>query len=97
MLSKALLLSDGAAMNNKPELEIFADDVACGHGATCGGLNPDQLFYIQARGLPRAEAEALLLEAFAGELADDIGHEGLVSAFRSDVSSWLAARAKVEA
>lgn len=95
MLSRALLLSDGAAMNNKPELEIFADDVACGHGATCGGLNPDQLFYIQARGLPQAEAEALLLEAFAGELVDDIGHENLVVALRSDVASWLASRVKV--
>ena len=47
MMSRALLLSDEAAMYNKPELEIFADDVACGHGATCGGLNADQLFYLQ--------------------------------------------------
>jgi Fe-S cluster assembly protein SufD len=94
MLSKALLLSDTAAMNNKPELEIFADDVACGHGATCGGLNVDQLFYLQARGLPFAEAEALLLEAFAGELVDEIGHDGLIEAFRSEVSAWLSARVK---
>lgn len=93
MMSRALLLSDDVVMNNKPELEIFADDVACGHGATCGGLNEDQLFYLQARGLPRAEAEALLLEAFASELADDIDHEGLAEAFRADISEWLAARA----
>jgi Fe-S cluster assembly protein SufD len=93
MLSKALLLSDTVAMNNKPELEIFADDVACGHGATCGGLDPDQLFYIQARGLPRADAEALLLEAFAAELVDEIGHDGLTEGFRADVAAWLAARA----
>jgi Fe-S cluster assembly protein SufD len=92
MLSKALLLSDKVAMNNKPELEIFADDVACGHGATCGGLNPEQLFYIQARGLPRADAEALLLEAFAAELVDEIGHEGLSEGFRASVVAWLAAR-----
>ena len=52
MQSKALLLSDDAAMNNKPELEIFADDVQCGHGATCGRLDEDQLFYLMARGLP---------------------------------------------
>ncbi len=95
MMSKALLLSDTVAMNNKPELEIFADDVACGHGATCGGLNPEQLFYIQARGLPRADAEALLLEAFAAELVDEIGHDGLVEGFRADVAAWLAARAKL--
>ena len=46
-------------MNNKPELEIFADDVQCGHGATCGRLDKDQLFYLTARGLPRREAEAV--------------------------------------
>src|SRR5579863_1747184 len=68
MLAKALLLSDDATMNSRPELEIFADDVACGHGATIGGLGEDQLFYLQSRGLPAKEAEALLLEAFAAEL-----------------------------
>ena len=95
MLCKAMLLSDMAAMNNKPELEIFADDVACGHGATCGGLDIDQLFYLQTRGLPFAQAEALLLEAFAGELVDGIGHEGLIKAFRGEVSAWLVARAVI--
>src|SRR5580704_11550394 len=92
MLCKTMLLSDMAAMNNKPELEIFADDVVCGHGATCGGLDIDQLFYLQTRGLPFAQAEALLLEAFAGELVDGIGHEGLIKAFRREVSAWLSAR-----
>jgi Fe-S cluster assembly protein SufD len=92
MLCKAMLLSDMTAMNNKPELEIFADDVACGHGATCGGLDLDQLFYLQTRGLPFAQAEALLLEAFAGELVDGIGHEGLIKAYRREVSAWLSAR-----
>jgi Fe-S cluster assembly protein SufD len=92
MLCKAMLLSDMAAMNNKPALEIFADDVACGHGATCGGLDLDQLFYLQTRGLPFARAAALLLEAFAGELVDGIGHEGLIKAYRREVSSWLSAR-----
>jgi Fe-S cluster assembly protein SufD len=92
MLCKAMLLSDMAAMNNKPELEIFADDVACGHGATCGGLDLDQLFYLQTRGLPFAQAEALLLEAFAGELVDGIGHEGLIKAYRHEVNAWLSAR-----
>jgi Fe-S cluster assembly protein SufD len=92
MLSKALLLSETAAMNNKPELEIFADDVVCGHGATCGGLSDEQLFYLQSRGLPSAEAEALLLEAFGGELIDEIADEGLAAAFRGDVAAWLANR-----
>ena len=62
-------------------------------GATCGSLNEDQLFYLQARGIKRTEAEALLLEAFAGELADAIGHEGLTAAFRAEVAFWLANRA----
>ena len=94
MLSKALLLSDTAAMNNKPELEIFADDVACGHGATCGGLNDEQLFYLQSRGLPAAEAEALLIEAFGGELIDGVGEAALAAALRAEMAAWLASRAK---
>jgi Fe-S cluster assembly protein SufD len=94
MLSKAILLSDRAVMNNKPELEIFADDVACGHGATCGGLDSEQLFYLQTRGLPLGEAEALLLEAFAGELIDSIGQRELIDAFRLKVRAWLSARHK---
>jgi Fe-S cluster assembly protein SufD len=53
MMSAALLLADGGTMNNKPELEIFADDVQCAHGATCGQLDEDLLFYLRARGLPR--------------------------------------------
>jgi Fe-S cluster assembly protein SufD len=93
MMSRALLLSDDVVMNNKPELEIFADDVACGHGATCGGLNETQVFYLQSRGLSRPEAEALLLEAFASEMADDIGHDGLAVAFRAEIAAWLGARA----
>ena len=89
MLSRAVLLSDMAAMNNKPELEIFADDVVCGHGATCGGLDAEQLFYLQTRGLPLPEAEALLLEAFAGELIDGIGDDGLINEFRGQLRTWL--------
>ncbi|MGH6840725.1 MAG: SufB/SufD family protein, partial [Methylocella sp.] len=92
MLCKAILLSDVATMNNKPELGIFADDVACGHGATCGGLDTGQLFYLQSRGLPFTQAEGLLLEAFAGELVDAIGHDELIDAFRREVSDWLVAR-----
>ncbi len=96
MLAKAIMLSDAATMNSRPELEIFADDVICGHGATCGGLNADQLFYLETRGLPPPEAEALLLEAFANELIDDIGHADLVAAYRAEVAAWLAARARSE-
>ena len=68
---KAMLLDRGATANAKPELEIFADDVACAHGATVGELDRDQLFYAAARGLPPEEAKALLLEGFVGGLWDD--------------------------
>ncbi len=83
MASNALLLSDDATMNNKPELEIFADDVVCAHGATCGALNDDQLFYLMARGLPKAEAEALLIEAFCGEAIDEVKGEAVQDMLRA--------------
>ncbi|MBO0733908.1 MAG: SufD family Fe-S cluster assembly protein, partial [Methylocapsa sp.] len=92
MLCKSILLSDLAAMNSKPELEIFADDVACGHGATCGGLDPEQLFYLRTRGLAAGEAEGMLLEGFAGELVEAIPHKGLAAAFREDIGAWLSGR-----
>lgn len=93
MASNALLLSDDAGMSNKPELEIFADDVVCAHGATCGALDDNQLFYLMARGLPRAEAEALLVEAFVGEVLDGISDDGLRETLAGMVSHWMKARA----
>ena len=92
MMSRALLLSDDVSMHNKPELEIFADDVVCGHGATVGSLNEDQLFYLRARGISQNEAEALLLEAFAGEMADEVGDERLATQFRAEIAHWLKGR-----
>jgi Fe-S cluster assembly protein SufD len=92
MLCKSILLSDMATMNTKPELEIFADDVACGHGATCGGLDADQLFYLQTRGLPVAQAEALMLEGFAGELVDGVQHKVVAAQLRGAIGTWLAGR-----
>lgn len=94
MQSKALLLGEGATMNNRPELEIFADDVVCGHGATCGRLDADQLFYLEARGLPRREAEALLIEGFANEVIDAIEDEATRQEFAALVHSWLGRREK---
>jgi Fe-S cluster assembly protein SufD len=95
MQSKALLLSDGATMNNKPELEIFADDVVCGHGATCGRLDKDQLFYLAARGLPKEEAEALLIEGFAKEALVNLENDSLRSMLEERISAWLVARRAV--
>jgi Fe-S cluster assembly protein SufD len=92
MMSAALLLSDGGTMNNKPELEIFADDVLCAHGATSGALDEDLLFYIMARGIPRAEAESLLVQAFLGEAVETVADEGVRDALVDMVEEWLLAR-----
>ena len=94
MKSQAILLSPTAIMNNKPELEIFADDVVCGHGATVGALDPEQLFYLRARGLPAAEAEAMLLEAFGAEAIARVADEECAEALREIMRGWLAARAE---
>ncbi len=67
MMMRALLLSDDAEADHKPELEIFADDVQCGHGSTAGALDPNLKFYLMARGISEPEAEALLIQAFIGE------------------------------
>lgn len=88
----ALLLSEGAEADQKPELEIFADDVQCAHGATSGALNDQLLFYLLARGIPRKEAEALLIQAFFGEALEQIDHAGLREALTERAAAWLALR-----
>lgn len=93
MASNAVLLSEDAAMYNKPELEIFADDVACAHGATCGALDDDLLFYLMSRGISKADAEALMVESFVGEVIDFIGHEAVREVLHRLVRDWLEARA----
>jgi len=93
MMTQALLLSERAEAYNKPELEIFADDVQCGHGATSGALDDNLKFYLMARGIPEAEAEALLIQAFLGEAIEGIEHAGLREALMDFVASWLKARA----
>jgi Fe-S cluster assembly protein SufD len=92
MMTRALLLSEDAEADNKPELEIFADDVQCGHGATAGALDQDLLFYLKARGIPAKEAEALLVQAFVGEAIDAVEPEGLRDALMDAAVAWLAAR-----
>jgi Fe-S cluster assembly protein SufD len=92
MATHALLLSDTAESDNKPELEIFADDVQCGHGATSGALDEDLLFYLRARGIAQPEAEALLIQAFVGEAVEGIEHAGLRDVLMEQVVKWLNAR-----
>ena len=93
MMTRALLLSEDAEADNKPELEIFADDVVCGHGATAGALDPGLKFYLMSRGISDAEAEALLIQAFIGETVEEIAHEGIREALMNAAIHWLRARA----
>ncbi len=89
MTANALLLSNTAEANHKPELEIYADDVECAHGSTCGALDEDALFYLRQRGLNEAAARALLVEAFVGEVIDGIDDDRLGDIFRASVADWL--------
>lgn len=92
MMTRALLLSDEAEAYNKPELEIFADDVACGHGATTGALDQDLIFYLRARGLDDKEAQSLLIAAFVGEAIESIVNEDLRDLAVATAERWLATR-----
>jgi Fe-S cluster assembly protein SufD len=91
-LSKVLLLSDKAEIDAKPELEIYADDVVCSHGATAGDLDHDALFYLRARGIPEATARAMLIEAFLAESVHNIAAQGICPALMSSIGHWLARR-----
>ncbi|MDA9469771.1 Fe-S cluster assembly protein SufD [Bradyrhizobium sp. CCBAU 53415] len=92
MMTRALLLSDEAEADNKPELEIFADDVSCGHGATAGALDDSLLFYLKARGLPEKQAQALLIQAFVGEAIEQIADDGLREHVIGMAERWLERR-----
>ncbi|MEO1492951.1 MAG: Fe-S cluster assembly protein SufD [Pseudomonadota bacterium] len=91
-ISQAVLLTDGAEFSAKPELEIYADDVACSHGSTTGALDPTAMFYLRSRGVPKAEAEAMLIAAFADEAIEEIADEALADAMRDEVARWMASR-----
>ncbi|MDT6940700.1 Fe-S cluster assembly protein SufD [Brucella pseudogrignonensis] len=93
MACNTLLLSDDGEFDAKPELEIFADDVACGHGATVTELSKDYLFYLMARGVPENEARGLLIKAFIAEIIEELENEALVEALEEVLSNWLSAHA----
>ena len=82
----ALILSDKAEVDAKPELLIHADEVACSHGNTVGALDDNALFYARQRGIPEAEARAMLTQAFVGEVVDRINNE----AAREVARAWIA-------
>ncbi|MEE6208128.1 MAG: SufD family Fe-S cluster assembly protein, partial [Alphaproteobacteria bacterium] len=83
-LHRALLLSDEGEVDCKPELEIFADDVKCSHGATCGDLDKEQLFYMQSRGINLEDAHRILIEAYLQEVLNKIDN--------SAVAEWIKAQ-----
>lgn len=90
-MHKALLLSDKAEIDAKPELEIYADDVRCSHGATTGALDPMHLFYLRARGIAEQQARALLIEAFLVEAVDLIQDREIRETFRELITNRLEA------
>ncbi|MEO6015370.1 MAG: Fe-S cluster assembly protein SufD [Devosia sp.] len=89
LMMQGLMLSDEAQILSKPELEIFADDVVCGHGSTVGALDDDHMFYLSSRGIPQAEAEAMLVRGFLEEVLDPIADEALHEALEGVVVQWL--------
>lgn len=91
-MNQALLLSPNAEIDCKPQLEIYADDVKCSHGATVGELDADQLFYLRTRGIPEAQARSILVRAFLAEALDPIAHDGARAMLEAAVEAWWARR-----
>lgn len=87
-MNQALLLSPDAEINSKPELEIYADDVKCSHGATVGALDPEQLFYLRSRGISADVARMMLVRAFLTDAFEAVSHEGLRAVFEHAVEGW---------
>ncbi len=91
-ISQALLLDEDSQFLAKPELEIYADDVKCSHGSTCGAVDETALFYLTSRGIPRRTAEGLLVLAFLDEAIQEIEDDGLADDIRNRLGDWVARR-----
>lgn len=89
MNMQGLMLSDEAEIYSKPELEIYADDVVCGHGSTCGKLDEESLFYLTSRGITKAEAETMLVRGFLEELIEPVTDAALHEALEAVIDGWL--------
>ena len=87
-MNQALLLSPDAEIDSKPELEIFADDVKCSHGATVGELDAEQLFYLRSRGIPDSEARSILVRAFLAEALDAVADDTIRARLETAVERW---------
>jgi Fe-S cluster assembly protein SufD len=85
----ALLLSSQAEASFKPELEIYADDVKCGHGATSGQLDASALFYLRSRGIPEAEAKALLIQSFLNDAVEQVTYAPAKQLYQERIAAWL--------
>ena len=92
-MNRALLLSRKAEIDSKPELEIYADDVKCSHGATVGELDDNQLFYLRARGISEHDARNMLIEAYLRDALGEIRVDAVAEAFGAKITAWLAERA----
>lgn len=88
-MAQALMLSPTCEFDSKPELEIYADDVVCGHGSTCTELDPELVFYLRSRGITDAEARALLMESFVGEAIECVEDETVAAALTEMAQGWL--------
>ncbi|MEM9581984.1 MAG: Fe-S cluster assembly protein SufD [Pseudomonadota bacterium] len=91
-ISQSLLLDEDSQFLAKPELEIYADDVACSHGSTSGAIDEDALFYLQSRGVPLKQAQDLLVLAFLAEALEEVESEELAEAIRLRLEEWLSRR-----
>ena len=89
MSCNTLLLSDEAEFSTKPELEIFADDVVCGHGATVADIDHNHLFYLASRGIPEKQARGLLVQAFVQETVEELEDETLIEPLEAIIQAWL--------
>jgi len=87
-MNQALLLSPEAEIDSKPQLEIYADDVKCSHGATVGEIDANQLFYLRARGIPEPQARAMLVHAFVAEAVEGVQDPVARTALEAAVSGW---------
>jgi Fe-S cluster assembly protein SufD len=96
-MNQALLLSEEAEIDSKPQLEIYADDVKCSHGATVGALDADSLFYLRTRGIPESQAKAMLVEAFLHEAVETVTDETLRGALTRALDAWWSRRAAAAA
>jgi Fe-S cluster assembly protein SufD len=92
MMAQALMLAEGPEADMKPELEIYADDVVCGHGATAGQIDEDLLFYLRSRGIDAATAEALMVQAFLGEVIEAVENETLREKLTERALTWMQDR-----